>query len=393
MPFVETCRMEERVRMLSEFDSGNWSVSELCGRYGVSRETFYVWARRRAAGEADWFADRSHAPRTIPHRTAEAIAGEVVRMRQRYPHLGPRKLLAVLVREVPQVNWPAASTIGDILKREGLIAAARRRRRALGQQRRSSPARTANQEWACDYKGWFRTGNGERVDPLTVSDGASRYLLEVRIAPVTIAGAKPVFERLFREHGLPEAMRCDNGSPFGSTAAGGLTRLSAWWLRLGIEPRFITPASPQENGRHERMHRTLKAETSRPPAADAADQQKRFDAFRDHYNRLRPHEALGQTPPADHYRRSERSLPERMEDPWYDADHQVRRVRHDGLIKWRGQAVFISEALCRQLVGVAQLETGDAIVRFCNLDIALIQRDGTIRRFGAPRQSLQEDSQ
>jgi len=385
MPFLETCRLEQRIRMLSDYDGGNWSVGELCARYGVSRQTFYGWRARRAEGEREWFADRSHAPGRIPHRTAAGVVADIVAMRGRFPHLGPRKLLAVLERKMPEVGWPAASTIGDILKREGLIAAARRRRRALGQSRAWDAVGSANDEWACDYKGWFRTRDGLRVDPLTVSDGASRFLIDVRIAPVTIAGAQPVFEAAFRHYGLPGAMRCDNGTPFGSNAAGGLTRLSAWWLRLGIEPHFITPASPQENGRHERMHRTLKAETTRPPARTADEQQARFDVFRRHYNEERPHEALGQTAPAAHYHPSLRPMPERLEEPWYDAEHQVRRVRPSGDIKWKGQILFLSEALAGQLVGIAELETGDYVARFCNLDIGLIGRNGGFRRFGPSR--------
>ena len=390
MPFLETCQVEQRVLMLADYDSGNWSVGELCARYGVSRETFYVWRGRRTEGGAHWFDDRSHAPGRIPHRTAGAVAEEIVELRRRFPHLGPRKLLAMLTRKMPQVDWPAASTIGDILKREGLINATRRRRRALGQGRNFAAVGAANDEWACDYKGWFRTRNGERVDPLTLSDGASRYLIDVRIAPMTIAGAQPVFAAAFRDYGLPRTMRCDNGSPFGSAAAGGLTRLSAWWLRLGILPHFIMPASPQENGKHERMHRTLKAETARPPAASPGEQQRRFDDFRRHYNQVRPHEALGQTPPAEHYQASRRAMPQKLEEPWYDADHQVRRIRTDGAIQWRGDILFVSEALVGQLVGIAELETGDFIVRFCDQDIGLLQREGTFRRFGAPRQTSQE---
>lgn len=382
--------MEQRIRMLADHDSGHWSVSDLCRRYEVSRDTFYVWQARRARGEPDWFHDRSHAARSCPHRTAGAIEDEVVALRQRFAHFGPRKLLAVLATRDPATDWPAASTIGDILKRAGLVEPARRRRRPLDPPRRVIAAQAANEEWAADFKGWFRTQDHRRIDPLTITDSHTRFLIETRITTPTVEGARAVFTCAFSAYGLPQAIRCDNGAPFGSQGAGGLTRLSAWWLKLGVEPHFIRPASPQENGRHERMHRTLKKETSKPPAADAAEQQARFDAFRRHYNEERPHQALGQKPPATHYAPSPRPLPERLEDPWYDADHEVRRVRSRGEIKWRGEFAFVSEALEGELVGLAELENGDHVVRFCGRDLGLIDRRGVFRRFAPPRTGLRD---
>ena len=393
MPFVETCRMEERVRMLAEYDSGNWGVSDLCARYGVCRDTFYEWRRRRAEGEAAWFMDRSHAPLSCPHRTGLEVAEAIIGARRRYPHLGPRKLRVMLERRRPEQAWPAASTIGDILKRAGLVEPTRRRRRALDQKRPFAAVTAANEEWSADFKGWFRTRDHLRIDPLTIADSHTRFLIDVRIVAPTIEGAQPVFERPFRSYGLPGSIRCDNGPPFGSTGAAGLTRLSAWWLKLGIEPRFIRPASPQENGRHERMHRTLKRQTSSPPAADAVEQQRRFDRFRRHYNDERPHEALGQTPPSESYARAHRAMPSRIEDPWYDADHRVRRVRTSGEVKWKADRIFVSEALVGELVGIAELETGDHVVRFCHLDIGIIDRKGRFRRFAPPRGGHREPAE
>lgn len=390
MPFKETGRMEERIRMFLEYDSGNWSVSELCRRYGVCRDTFYEWRRRKESGDPAWFMERSHAPLQCWQITDGAIAAKVIAARQRFPYLGPRKLLAVLSREAPDVAWPAASTIGTILKRAGLISPVKRRRRPLDQQRPCTPVTDANDEWSTDFKGWFRTRDQQRIDPLTVADSHSRFLIELRIVAPTIEGVRPCFEGAFREHGLPLAIRCDNGPPFGSRGAGGLTKLSAWWLKLGIAPHFIHPASPQENGRHERMHRTLKAQTSVPPANNPPEQQARFDAFRRHYNEERPHEALGQRPPAEAYTPSPRAMPFRADDPWYDADHRVRRVRSNGEIKWKGAFVFISEALVEELVGIAELETGDHVVRFCDLDIGLIDRHGLFARFAPRREGLRE---
>jgi len=270
------------------------------------------------------------------------------------------------------------------------VEPARRRRRPLDPPRRVIAAEAANDEWAADFKGWFRTKDQQRIDPLTITDSHTRFLIETHITAQTVEGAREVFTRVFATYGLPQAIRCDNGAPFGSQGAGGLTRLSVWWLRLGVEPHFIRPASPQENGRHERMHRTLKKQTSQPPAADAREQQARFDQFRRHYNEERPHEALGQRLPADLYAPSPRAMPERLEEAWYDADHQVRRVGTRGEIKWRGEFAFISEAVVGELIGLAELENGDQVVRFCGRDLGLLDRRGVFRRFAPPRTGLRQ---
>jgi transposase InsO family protein len=392
MPFRETSPVEERIALLREFETGVFTVSELCRRHGISRETFYVWKRRRESGEARWFEDKSHAIESCPHATDGRIADRIIALRRQFPHFGPKKIKARLEEESRRrredVAWPAASTIGDILQRTGLVEAQKRRRRPVAQGELVAPATAPNEEWGIDFKGWFRTADGTRCDPLTVTDAASRYLIEVRIVEPTWAGVRCAMERVFEHIGLPSAIRSDNGSPFGSTGAGGLSALSVWWLKLGIEPRYIPPSSPQDNGRHERMHRTLKAETSKPPAATAAEQQRRFDAFRRHFNEDRPHEALDQTPPARHWQSPSRTLPGRLEDPWYDADHEVRRVRHTGEIRWRGESVFIGEALAGELVGLAEHDSGGHIVRFCNRDLGVIGRDHRFLRFAPPRARL-----
>jgi putative transposase len=388
MPFKETCPVEERIALFGEYETGVFTVSELCRRHGISRETFYVWKRRRESGEARWFEDRSHAVECCAHATPVRLGEWIVAARRRFAHFGPKKVKAWLEREHPEVDWPAASTIGDILKRAGLVETRRRRRRRIAQGEVVAAASVPNEEWSIDFKGWFRTRDGERCDPLTITDAASRYLIEVRIVEPTWAGVRGAMERVFEAVGLPAAMRSDNGSPFGSTGAGGLSSLSVWWLKLGIEPRYIPPSSPQDNGRHERMHKTLKAETSKPPAATLGQQQERFDRFRRHFNEERPHEALNQAPPAACWRPPARALPPKLDDPWYDADHEVRRVRPNGIIKWKGEHVFIGEALVGELVGIAEHETGAWLVRFCNRDLGLIGRERRFLRFAPPRARL-----
>jgi transposase InsO family protein len=380
--------MEERIALFREYETGAFSVTELCARHGISRQTFYVWKERRASGEPHWFEERSHAATSCPHATDGDLANRIIATRRRFPYFGPKKVKAWLEQERPELDWPAASTIGDILKREGLVEARRRRRRAIPQGEVVAPVSAPNEEWAIDFKGWFRTRDGTRCDPLTITDAASRYLIEVRIVEPTWAGVRGAMERIFSEIGLPDAIRSDNGTPFGSTGASGLSALSVWWLKLGIEPRYIPPASPQHNGRHERMHRTLKAQTSKPPAQTATEQQRRFDVFRCHFNEQRPHESLDQVPPIKLWQPPSRVLPAHLEDPWYDADHEVRRVRPTGEIKWRNELVFIGEALAGERIGLCELDTGGHIVRFCGRDLGLIDRERRFLRFAPPRARL-----
>lgn len=390
MPFRESCPVEERIALFRAYEGGAFSVSELCVQYGISRETFYSWKRRRDSGAARWFEDLSRAPGRCPHAVPDEMAQAVIAMRRRFPRFGPKKVRARLMLDRPDMTWPAASTVGDILKRAGLVDATRRRRRPLSQGTIIAGAAAPNEEWSIDFKGWFCTRDGTRVDPLTISDTASRYLLDVRITPPTHAGVKAALTRLFGEVGLPEAMRSDNGAPFGSTGAGGLSRLSVWLVKLGIEPRFIPPASPQDNGRHERMHRTLKAETAQPPAATGLQQQTRFNQFRRTYNDERPHEALGQVTPASLWLPPRRALPEFVAEPCYDSDTHVRRVRCDGTIKWHGVRVYIGEALAHEPIGLSESERGATLVRFGNRDLGLIDRAGRFHRFAPPRARLRK---
>lgn len=380
--------MEERIALFRDFDTGTFTVVDLCARYNISRRTFYDWKERRESGGARWYDNRSHAVADCPHATPAAITRACVAARQRFPHFGPKKIRAWLGRDQPSVVWPAASTIGDILKREGLVEARKRRRPALPQGAIVHPAAQPNDEWAIDFKGWFRTIDGQRCDPLTLTDAASRYLVEVRIVEPTWFGVRRALTRVFSDIGLPGAIRSDNGSPFGSSGAGGLSMLAVWWLRLGIEPRYIPPSSPQHNGRHERMHRTMKAETSLPAAASATEQQRRFDDFRRHYNETRPHEAIAQVPPAECWQTPVRTLPKTLDEPWYDADHEVRRVNPNGGIKWQAEEIFIGEALIGETVGLADLGDGHHVVRFFNRDLGTIDRNRRFRRFAPPRARL-----
>jgi hypothetical protein len=228
--------------------------------------------------------------------------------------------------------------------------------------------------WTADFKGWFRTADGTRCDPLTIADACSRFVLCCRIVAPRERGVRPWFERTFREYGLPRALRTDNGSPFATVGAGQLSHLAVWWLKLGIQLDRIDPGHPEQNGRHERFHLTLQEETTQPPAPTPRAQQRRFDRMRTAFNTVRPHEALGQQPPARHYAASPRPYPGRLEDAWYDATHQVRRVKESGQIKWQGDLVFVSEVVRGELVGVAETERGDWTVRFMHVELGRINR-------------------
>jgi transposase InsO family protein len=390
MPFRECNRMEERIALMRSYDSGAYSVSQLCEQWGVSRETFYVWRRRRDSGDERWFEDRSRAPNCCPHATPPEVVAKVIELRKQFPYFGPKKIRARLAMAEAGFAVPAASTIGDILKQNGLVHSKPRRRQPIAQGEIEAGATEPNGEWAIDFKGWFRTADGTRCDPLTLTDTASRYLIEVRITSPTHDGVKGILSKVFNEVGLPDAMRSDNGSPFGSIGAGGLSRLSVWLLKLGIEPRYIPPSSPQDNGRHERMHRTLKDETSKPAAETWQQQQVRFNQFRMRYNDERPHEALGQTMPATHWHAPSRQMPKIILPPWYDADHQVRKVRREGTIKWKGQLIFIGEALAREPVGLKETDDGIHVVVFCGRKLGFIDRAQRFHRFAPPRARLRK---
>jgi putative transposase len=387
MPWKESCVMDEKLRFIAECLKGELPMTALCESFGISRDTGYELVRRYRASGPSGLVPRSRAPHRHGLAMDEVIAAAIVARRRERPFWGPKKLRADLARGDPSIVWPAASTIGDLLRREGLSLPRRRRRTAMPMSQPFLPVREPNDLWCIDFKGWFRTRDGTRCDPLTISDADSRFLIECRIVPETVEAVQPVVDQAFRELGLPRAIRSDNGTPFASgSSAGGLTRLSVHWVKLGIRLERIDPGAPQQNGRHERMHGTLKAETARPPAATPAEQQARFDGFRNDFNDNRPHEALGQVPPTTRYRPSPRPYPSKIEEPWYDAEHAVRRVRSNGEIKWGGELVFISEALVGEPVGIAETEAGDWIIRFAEVELGIIdRRTKKFRRFMAGR--------
>ncbi|PCI40573.1 MAG: IS481 family transposase [Elusimicrobia bacterium] len=359
MPWKETCVMNEKRKFILDWLCGDWTMLALCEHFGISRKTGYkILGRFKVEGLLGLEA-RSKAPVRHPNETAEEIQLAVLAQRRKHPYWGPRKLRRRLQDLYPKVAWPAASTIGTLLKHKGLSRPRRRSRRVSIYSGPFDLGLEPNDVWGADFKGWFRTGDGLRIDPFTVSDLASRYLLLCRaVKRPDGENVQDHLTGLFREFGLPQALRTDNGSPFASLGAGGLSKLSIWLIKLGIRPERIRPGHPEENGIHERMHKTLKQETANPPKANESSQQRAFDRFVAEYNDERPHEGLEMKTPTQIYRTSERDFPSRLRELEYRSPMSVRRVSSNGTFKWRRKCVFIGNALVGETIGIMEEESG-----------------------------------
>lgn len=372
MPWKASCVEEQRVRFVAAWEQEHWSFAGLCREFGISRKTGYKFLRRSQAKDSDWFTDRPRTPRSRPHALSDDMARRLVQARSARPTWGPRKLRAWLVNNDPHTRWPAPSTIGALLKSEGLTVRRRRRQYAPPCQRPLAACQGPNAVWTADLKGWFHTQDGQRCHAFTLCDAYSRFLLRCQaLKCADCSTVRPLFDAAFRQFGLPVVIRTDNGPPFASTGLGGLTELSIWWVKLGILPERIDPGHPEQNGRHERLHRTLE-EAINPARANRKQQQKAFDDFRKQYNEERPHEALGQCTPASLYTPSDRPYRPRATAVEYPQQMLVRRVRHSGEIKWRNRAVYVSQALAGELVGLSQVDDRYWNVHFGPVSLGLL---------------------
>ncbi len=381
MPWSETCAMDERMRFVIAAREDEAVMTEVCAAFGISRQTGYKWLARYAAEGAEGLKERSRAPIRHGRARDEELVAAALALRERHPTWGPKKLRRTLADRLPDVAPPALSTIGDWLRKEGLTQSRRPRRRCPPFSSPFLAADGPNAVWCADFKGWFMTGDRQRCDPLTISDAMSRYLLRCQaVAQTDGEHVRPVFDAAFCEFGLPLAIRSDNGPPFASVGAGGLSRLAVWWIKLGVRPERIEPGKPTQNGRHERMHRTLKADAADPPAATLAEQQRRFDEFRAVYNHERPHEALDFETPAALYRASDRAYPCALREPDYPDDCAVRPVRSNGVIKWAGDLIFVSEALVGEPVAIEETEAGELRVRYADVELGFLDKSGRLRR-------------
>ena len=328
-------------------------MSELCREFSVSRKTGYKWLERYQAHGPQGLHDMSRAPLTHPQAIDASVAQLLMATRRVHPTWGPRKLLALLREENHRIRLPAASTVGDLLKRYGLSEPRKCVRKVAPYTKPFASCTRPNEVWCTDFKGQFRTGDLRLCYPLTFTDAHSRFILRCQgMRRPTGAAVRPHFEMAFREFGLPKAIRSDNGSPFATRGPHGFSRLSIWWLKLGILHERIKPGHPEQNGRHERMHRTLKQETAKPPRASMRAQQYAFDTFTEEFNFQRPHEAIGQKPPSTVYFPSRRRFPENLPEFEYSMKHQIRRVIEGGRIRWKGGLIYIGDQFSGEPLGL-----------------------------------------
>ncbi len=371
MSWKETCPMDERIKFIGYYLDEELSLSALCRAFGISRKTGYKYIGRYKEFGLDGLKDRSRAPHNHPNAVSIAVEEAILRLRSNHPTWGPRKLRAWLLHRRPRLQWPASSTIGDILKRHGLTVPRRRVRRSPPYTKPFIGCNAANDVWCADFKGWFNTGDGSRCNPLTITDAYSRYLIRCQnVEHPDFIHVKPLFAAAFMEYGLPYAIRTDNGAPFATNTLAGLSHLSIWWIKLGIIPERIEPGKPAQNGRHERMHRTLKEDTANPPKSNLKTQQKAFDRFRKVYNYQRPHEALNQETPDSQYYYSNRPYPLRLPEIEYPDYYKIRKVHHQGDLKWKGQHVYLSSTLAREYVGLKQIDDQTYEIYFDKIKLA-----------------------
>jgi transposase InsO family protein len=359
MPWKIMDAMDQKITLISDWNSSAYSKAELARKYELSRQTIYKWLLRYEQEGIDGLKERSRAPHECANKTSQDLINAIISRKRENMKRGPKKIIAQLAREYPGVKWPAPSTAGEWLKRYDLTKRRKKRHRVAPYTEPFRACAGPNTVWSADYKGQFQTLDGKLCYPLTISDNYSRYL--IRCAGLNGPRhyqTKAVFESAFREYGLPDAIRTDNGTPFAYSSIGGLSYLSIWWILLGIVPERIEKGCPEQNGRHERMHRTLKDEAIDPPASTLKDQRVIFDEFRKIYNTARPHEALGQKYPIDYYRPSLRAYPKQVRKPEYGSALEVRYVCNNGHFMFRNEDYFISKLLANYPIGLKEVDDG-----------------------------------
>lgn len=380
MPWIQTEPEMERRKFVQAALRREEPMKVLCQRFGISRKTGYKMLARHAKSGQPGLADLSRAPKAHPNQTPPEKEAAILRVRKAHPTWGSKKILWTLDRERPDEDWPARSTVDEILRRAGVVEPRGRRPRRQPSSPPKVEAKAPNDVWSMDYKGWFRVGDGTRCDPLTVNDVHSRASLVCRalVSPKS-ADVRRWLETAFHAFGLPRFMLSDGGPPFGANGLGRLSRVGVWLVRLGVIPVLIEPGRPDQNGRHERFHETLKEETASPPRSSIRAQQSAFDVFQQSYNEERPHEALGMKPPAEVYELSPRSMPTELPEHSYGEGFEARSVRHDGSVKWDGKSVFVGDAFAGEVVGLRAVEDGLWLVHLGPLRLGILhERSRTI---------------
>lgn len=374
MPWKETCAMNEREAFIAAWLQPGSDLSYLCRRFHIARKTGHKWIKRFKAEGLPGLADRSRARHTQSHRTADAVIARILELKCRHPAWGPVTIDSALYRSDPDFPWPAVSTIGEILKRHNLVKPRRKRAKVPPLTEPLAHAVEPNDVWSADYKGQFQLGDGRWCYPLTITDNCSRLLIACQgLYGPRLKPSMVVYQRAFREYGLPRRIRTDNGFPFAMTTLGGLTPLTVWLLKLGVLPERIDPGCPQQNGRHERMHKTLKAATASPPKGNLSAQQRAFNHFRREFNEIRTHQALGRgICPVDRHRLSPRPYPEKMPELCYADRYQVRKVKCGGYIKFNGHAFYLTRQLLGEHVGLESVGPGLWQLYFGELKLAIL---------------------
>lgn len=385
--------MDERLRFIAAWMKQEEPVTVLCCRFGVSRKTAYKWIWRYRQNGPNGLQDRSSARRTQQLRTALPIAEAVIALRCKYPTWGPRKLRARLMLDAPDMVWPAASTIGDLLQREGLVRPRKLRHRVAPMEHPFAETLAANDVWCMDFKGHWRTGDGTRFEPFTMTDAWSRYLLVCKpVDRPNYCNVWPMIASALRKHGLPSAIRSDNGPPFASIAAGGLSKLGVNLIKAGITLQRIEPGKPQQNGRHERMHLSLKQEVAIPPSKTARAQAVRLHRFVQMFNYERPHEALNQIPPASVYTSSPRVWDGKLRSPDYWNANHIRKVHTSGCIRFKGSEVFVSQVLNGEPVGMFEVNDDEYQLRFGPVLLGTLNRKMRLQRCKPKRKKTKKVS-
>lgn len=357
MPWNETCTMDLKISLVGDWLSGNYTKSMLARKYHISRPTVDKWLNRYGESGATGLIDLSRRPHSHPNQTPDDIVQSILDMKQKFPSWGAKKINDRLHSLYPAKQWPADSTTGNILKRAGLVKQKRRRQRVADYPHYLTQPERPNHVWTVDFKGDRKLKSGVRCYPLTICDDYSRYLMECKaLKSIASEPVEKCFEALFCKYGLPSVIKSDNGTPFASRAVGGLSRLSMWFISLGITPERIAKGRPTQNSRHERMHKTLQAEAMTPMGYSFSGQQKRFDAFKFEYNHLRSHEGLGRKTPSTIYTSSSTTYSGKPGILNYDLDMTVRSVKGNGEIKWKGHLVYIGSILAKEKVGLIQVD-------------------------------------
>jgi putative transposase len=359
MPWSHASHMDQKLLFISAYLKQQRTIVDLAFDFGISRKTAYKWIDRYLLQGPAGLEDRSKAAIRVHNSTPQIIVDAVLAVRKNHPTWGGKKILRTIKAEHPTWKLPSRATVCDILKRHGLTRKARRRRKISHPGKPTHPIRFPNDLWAVDFKGQFKTKDGLYCYPLTVTDAYSRYLLGCQgaLSP-TFRHTQAVFKRLFKKHGLPNRIRSDNGTPFASQALARLSKLSVWWIRLGIFPELIEPGKPQQNGSHERMHKTLKAEATRPPAGNLNAQQRKLNTFQLEFNTIRPHESLNQETPASIYCNSNRKMPERLPEIKYPSHFEIRYVSGNGCIRWKSKSVRVATPLIGEYIGLESIDDG-----------------------------------